>query len=97
MSFDGSGITVGDMVPPQQAAAVPVPPQQAAAVPKGADGRPVPDGWARGLGERRYEWLVDCYRMRVDDDYTHGGGNLHGAFRRCFRFRFCGVCGGVIF
>lgn len=29
----------------------------------------VPDGWAAGLSEReKYEWLVDCYRMRVDDD-----------------------------
>ena len=35
--------------------------------------------WSNGLGERQYEWLVDCYRMRVDDDCTHGGGKRHGA------------------
>lgn len=27
-----------------------------------------------------YEWFVDCYRMRVDDDYAHGGGNTHGLY-----------------
>lgn len=28
----------------------------------------------------RYEWFVDCYRMRVDDDYVWGGGNFHGLY-----------------
>jgi len=37
--------------------------------------------WATGLSEaEKYEWLVDCYRMRVDDDYAWGGGNLHGLY-----------------
>jgi hypothetical protein len=29
---------------------------------------------------KRYEWLVDCYRLRVDNDYVWGGGNLHGMY-----------------
>jgi len=38
-------------------------------------------GWAKGLSASgRYEWLADCYRMRVDDDYAWGGGNLHGLY-----------------
>lgn len=37
--------------------------------------------WFSNLTEKeRYEWLVDCYRMRVDDDYTWGGGHLHGLY-----------------
>ncbi|KAI7839144.1 hypothetical protein COHA_007147 [Chlorella ohadii] len=44
-------------------------------------GPPAPDAWAHGLStEQRYEWLCDCYRMRVDDDYAWGGGNLHGLY-----------------
>jgi hypothetical protein len=40
---------------------------------------PAPDGWARGLAKaQQLEWLVDCYRMRVDDDYAWGGSHLHG-------------------
>ena len=35
--------------------------------------------WAEGL-ENPYEWLVDCYRMRVDDDYVWGSGFLHGLY-----------------
>ena len=36
--------------------------------------------WASGLSEQeRYEWLVDCYRMRVDDDYAYRG-NLRGLY-----------------
>ena len=27
----------------------------------------------------RYEWLVNCYQMRVDDDYAWGG-NLRGLY-----------------
>uniref|UniRef100_A0A6B2LH16 Uncharacterized protein n=1 Tax=Arcella intermedia TaxID=1963864 RepID=A0A6B2LH16_9EUKA len=30
--------------------------------------------WQRGLSvSKRYEWLVDCYRMRVDDECINGG------------------------
>lgn len=36
--------------------------------------------WSNGLGNRQYEWLVDCYRMRVDDDCTHGNGKRHGLY-----------------
>ena len=39
--------------------------------------------WASGLRTaERYEWLVDCYRMRVDDDYALGGCNLHGLYAK---------------
>jgi predicted alpha/beta hydrolase family esterase len=37
--------------------------------------------WSVGLtGSLKYEWLVNCYRMRVDDDCTHGGGKKHGLY-----------------
>jgi len=37
--------------------------------------------WYESLTEKeRYEWLVDCYRMRVDDDSTWGDGNKHGLY-----------------
>ncbi|KAG2493986.1 hypothetical protein HYH03_007913 [Edaphochlamys debaryana] len=40
-----------------------------------------PSSWARGLSaDQAAEWFVDCYRMRVDDDYVWGGGNLHGLY-----------------
>eukprot|EP00808_Paulinella_micropora_P004861 g46328.t1 len=59
--------TVGTRAQPQQ-----VPPS-------GADMSPA--AWARGLApDKQREWLVDCYRMRVDDDYAWGGGNLHGLY-----------------
>jgi hypothetical protein len=33
-----------------------------------------PSSWAVGLGpKQQQEWLVDCYRMRVDDCYALGG------------------------
>ena len=36
--------------------------------------------WTRGLSsEEQYTWLVDCYRMRVDDAYTLGG-NMKGLY-----------------
>lgn len=39
------------------------------------------NGWRRGLSEEKAaEWLVDCYRMRLDDDYVWGGGNTHGLY-----------------
>ncbi|MEW5311679.1 MAG: hypothetical protein WDW38_003374 [Sanguina aurantia] len=42
---------------------------------------PPASSWAEGLGSaERAEWLVDCYRMRVDDDYVNGGCNLHGLY-----------------
>ena len=34
---------------------------------------PEASSWANGLGEKQYEWFVDCYRMRVDDMYAYGG------------------------
>lgn len=37
--------------------------------------------WAKGLAPAQaYEWLVDCYRMRLDDDYVWGGCNLRGLY-----------------
>lgn len=37
--------------------------------------------WARGLSlALQYERLVDCYRLRVDDDYAWGGGELRGFY-----------------
>ena len=37
-------------------------------------GVPGPASWAAGLGPRQQqEWLVDCYRLRVDDNYALGG------------------------
>ena len=42
---------------------------------------PPPDAWAGGLTkEKQYEFLVDVYRLRVDDDYAWGGGWLHGLY-----------------
>ena len=42
-----------------------------------------PTSWWCGLTEKeRYEWLVDCYRMRVDDDATWGEGFMHGMILR---------------
>ena len=33
-----------------------------------------PCAWAVGLGEKKQrEWLVDCYRMRLDDEYALEG------------------------
>lgn len=40
-----------------------------------------PAAWALGLSPaQQAEWFVDCYRMRVDDDYVHGGGDLRGLY-----------------
>ncbi|CAD7963905.1 unnamed protein product [Amoebophrya sp. A120] len=37
--------------------------------------------WTKQLDQKEQpEWLVDCYRMRLDDDYAWGGGNLHGLY-----------------
>lgn len=56
------------------------PPLDSAWVPY-TPGLPEANSWATGLNdEKRYEWLVDCYRMRCDDDYVWGGGNLHGLY-----------------
>ena len=42
---------------------------------------PEASAWAEGLNKReQLVWLVDCYRMRLDDDYVHGGGYLHGLY-----------------
>lgn len=29
--------------------------------------------WYEGLGHKKYEWIVDCYRLRKDDDYVWKG------------------------
>ncbi len=40
-----------------------------------------PSLWAQGLSSfQQYEWLIDCYRMRIDDDYALGGGQLRGLY-----------------
>jgi hypothetical protein len=45
----------------------------AAAGPFGG-GNPPPTQWAAGLSpKKQHVWLVDCYRMRVDDDMVYGG------------------------
>ena len=37
--------------------------------------------WANGLSTAdQYEWFSNCYQMRCDDDYTWGGGDLHGPY-----------------
>lgn len=36
--------------------------------------------WSSLKVKERYEWFVDCYRMRMDDDCVWGGGNLHGLY-----------------
>ena len=44
---------------------------------------PPRSSWARGLQDtpdKMYEWFVDCYRLRLDDDYAWGGGYLHGLY-----------------
>ena len=42
--------------------------------------KPPPDSWAVGLsGKFRYEWFVDCYRLRLDDDYLNDS-YLHGFY-----------------
>jgi hypothetical protein len=38
-------------------------------------GEPSPSAWAAGLNpSEQHEWLVDCYRIRVDDTMVYGGG-----------------------
>eukprot|EP00960_Hanusia_phi_P026775 746460-Hanusia_phi.AAC.1 len=40
-----------------------------------------PRAWAKGLSPKEQRtWLVDCYRMRADDDYVWGGCNMHGLY-----------------
>ena len=37
-------------------------------------------GWAKGFSEaEQRQWLLECYQMRVDDDYFVGGGTMRGA------------------
>lgn len=51
----------------------------AALLPAGMNSDPA--SWAKGLSpSKQYEWFVDCYRMRVDDDYAYGGGDVHGLY-----------------
>lgn len=51
-------------------------------VPPGGLAMPQPTSWSQGFPSpnKMYEWFVDCYRMRVDDDYAWGGGNCHGIY-----------------
>lgn len=52
-----------------------------AAAPREADEWTESNRWAKGLKiSDRYEWLCNCYQMRCDDDYTWGGGQLHGPY-----------------
>ncbi len=47
-----------------------------------AKGEMNPASWSIGLSEdKQYEWLLDCYRMRLDDDYVYKGelNGLYGA------------------
>lgn len=38
----------------------------------GAGGMPRPDAWAEGLTPKKQRvWLLDCYRMRLDDEYVY--------------------------
>jgi len=40
-----------------------------------------PNAWSDGLSQKdQYEWLLNYYQMRCDDDYTWGGCNLHGPY-----------------
>lgn len=40
-----------------------------------------PDQWRNGLNAaQQHEWITDCYRMRVDDDYKYAGGDQHGLY-----------------
>jgi hypothetical protein len=47
----------------------------AASAIRGAGGSSLPSSasWAQGLSpaSKRYEWLVNCYQMRVDDDFKY--------------------------
>lgn len=36
--------------------------------------------WSKQVGSKKYAWLADCYRLRLDDDYVWGGCNLHGLY-----------------
>jgi len=43
---------------------------------KGASGnnRFSPSAWSRGLSKKQqYEWFVDCYRLRLDEEYVYRG------------------------
>eukprot|EP00438_Fugacium_kawagutii_P006610 Skav212989 [mRNA] locus=scaffold423:216705:219544:- [translate_table: standard] len=40
-----------------------------------------PSAWASGLRQKfASEWLVDCYRMRIDEEYVWRGGDLRGLY-----------------
>ena len=50
------------------------------APPAGASPALARDAWMNGLDEEKQRaWLVDCYRLRVDDDYALGG-QFHGLY-----------------
>jgi splicing suppressor protein 51 len=54
----------------------------ASTLPHSAYSLPPASAWARGFQSpaKMYEWFVDCYRMRVDDNYAIGGGELSGIY-----------------
>jgi hypothetical protein len=49
---------------------------------RGINSLPPNNAWANGWKseDEMYEWFVDCYRMRLDDDYAVGGGKLRGLY-----------------
>lgn len=57
-------------------------PQNADPSAEGAASLPSASAWSRGFPspDNMYEWFVDCYRMRVDDDYAWNGGELRGIY-----------------
>lgn len=66
---------------PNRASTVTVHPLPPAAVAPAGGSLPTATTWSLGLPPAmQHEWLVDCYRMRVDDDYAWGGGNLRGLY-----------------
>jgi hypothetical protein len=37
--------------------------------------------WSQGLEKKhKYNWLVNCYRMRAEDDFSHGNGKKRGLY-----------------
>lgn len=80
---DGDSAGSSDSATAAATAGLPVPGSVPGAVPGSVPGSVPAFGrnpaWADGLGEGKYEWLVDCYRMRVDDDYAWGG-NVRGLY-----------------
>lgn len=65
----------------------------AAGIRRGPATQPGPAEWARGMRpEQQREWLVDCYRMRVDDDYAWGGEATTNKHCTCFNLSISNGC-----